>query len=357
MRRLRVVPLVVIVLLCAVIVAATGNQGGPPAVPPLFVVLAWPILLRKRPVLALGLVLLFTALLTPLYDPETVGPVGCVAVLIAVGRLAAVRPWRVSVPGAAVALVVVALLGTAFYVRGGGAINTAGVLALAIVSVWAVGNTIRQAGDNAAARRREETELAVAAERLRIARELHDLVAHSMGVIAFQAGAGRRVIDTRPVEARNALDAIETTSREALAELRRTLAALRRSEPEGAPTLPTPRLADLDRLAASVRVAVVRTGEVRDLPADLELSAYRIVQESVTNVVRHAGTDSCRVTLDYRDDALAIEVLDSGTPGTMGTGYGIIGMRERVTLLNGEFEAGPRPEGGFRVAATIPIHD
>lgn len=352
--------MVVLVVLCALVVAATSAQGGPAAVPPLFVVLAWPVLLWRRPVLALGLVLLFTALVTPLYDPDTVFPVGAAAVLVAVGRLAAVRRWWVSVPGAVVALLLIALLGTAFYVRGGDSLATAGILALAIVCVWAVGNTIRQAGDNAAARRREETELAVAAERLRIARELHDLVAHSMGVIAFQAGAGRRVIETRPVDARDALDAIETTSREALAELRRTLTALRRSDPSGAPSLPTPRLADLDRLAASaaVRVEVERSGTIRDLPADLELSAYRIVQESVTNVVRHAGTDHCRVLLDYRTDELGIEVLDDGSGvGSPGTGYGLIGMRERLTLLDGRFEAGARPEGGFRVSATIPVHD
>ncbi|WP_051569956.1 sensor histidine kinase [Cryptosporangium arvum] len=358
MRRLRVLPVIVVVLLCALFVAAYGNRGGPGVVVPLFVVLAWPVLWSARPVLGLGLVLLLTALLTPLYDPETVGPVGCAAVLVAVGRLATVRPWRVSLPGAGVAFAVLALLGAAFYVESGGAFTTALVLALAVGCVWAVGNTIRQGRENAGARRREETELAVAAERLRIARELHDLVAHSMGVIAFQAGAGRRVIETQPREARNALDAIETTSREALAELRRTLAALRRSEPAGAPTIPTPRLADLDRLAASVRVEVTRTGAVRELPANLELSAYRIVQESVTNVVRHAGTDACWVRLDYRGSELGVEVLDSGSgTGPPGTGYGIVGMRERVTLLNGTFAAGPRPEGGFRVAATIPLHD
>jgi signal transduction histidine kinase len=360
-RLLAPVSLLVVVLLCAGFVGAYGMHGGPGVVLPLFIVIAWPVLaLPRRPLIALGLVLLVTGLLTPLFDPETVGPVGTAAVLVMVGRLAAVRSWRVSLPGAFVSLLLLAALTLAFYVERGGVLTTIATMLLAIGCVWAVGNTIRQARESAAARRVDETERAVAAERLRIARELHDLVAHSMGVIAFQAGAGRRVIETRPVEARNALDAIETTSREALAELRRTLAALRRSEPVGAPTLPTPGLGDLDRLAATaaVRVAVVRTGAVRDLPADLELSAYRIVQEAVTNVVRHAGTDHCRVLLDYRDGELAIEVLDDGPGiGTPGTGYGLVGMRERVTLLNGRFQAGPRPEGGFRVSATIPTHD
>jgi signal transduction histidine kinase len=240
-----------------------------------------------------------------------------------------------------------------------------------LAGVWGLGRWIRHRHretealeTRAAAAERESEEQAaraVADERARIARELHDLVAHSMGVIAFQAGAGRRVIESRPAEARNALDAIETTSREALAELRRTLAALRRAEPEGVPTAPAPGLADLDRLVATtadagVRVDVERAGTVQPLPGDLDLSAYRIVQESVTNVVRHAGTDRCRVRLDYQEDALSIEVLDDGPgSGPSGTGYGLVGMRERVTLLDGRFDAGPGPTGGFRVWAFIPV--
>jgi len=355
----------VLVVLCAAYVAAYLNAGGLALALPLFVVLCWPVVvLGRRPVLALLLVLVLGALLTPLIDPQVVTPVASVATLVAVARLAVDRSWRFSLPGAVGSLVVLTLLMFAFFVRGGGSpLGGVGTLTLAMMCVWTVGNSVRQSRQNAAARRAEETDRAVAAERLRIARELHDLVAHSMGVIAFQAGAGRRVIETRPVEARDALDAIETTSREALAELRRTLSALRRSDPEGAPSAPTPGLADLDRLVATaadagVRVVVSRTGTARHLPADLDLSAYRIIQEAVTNVVRHAGTDHCRVLLEHHDDTLSIEVLDDG-PGTgaSGTGYGLVGMRERVTLLGGWFEAGPRPEGGFRVLARIPVHD
>jgi signal transduction histidine kinase len=168
------------------------------------------------------------------------------------------------------------------------------------------------------------------------------------------------VIDTQPAEARNALDAIEATSRDTLSGLRRMLTALRKDDPGTAPLGPVPGLNELDRLAeatkdAGVRIDVQTKGTPRPLPSDVDLSAYRIVQEAVTNVVRHAGTDNGRVTIDYRDDELAIEIEDDGHGGMVGTGYGLVGMRERVALLRGEFAAGPRPEGGFRVAARIPL--
>ena len=159
------------------------------------------------------------------------------------------------------------------------------------------------------------------AERLRIARELHDIVAHSIGVIAIQAGAGRRVFDARPDEARDALAAIEATSRETLSGLRRMVTGLRRADPESgpgqAPPGPAPGLAAIERLAATtldagVRVDVDWHGSREPLPADIDLSAFRIIQEAVTNVVRHAGTDRCRVAIDRQDGQLSIEVTDSG---------------------------------------------
>ncbi|GAB3154834.1 sensor histidine kinase [Micromonospora sonneratiae] len=236
---------------------------------------------------------------------------------------------------------------------------------LAMITAWMIGNSIRQRREHAAALRVQAATQAITAERLRIARELHDMVAHSIGIIAIQAGVGSRVIDTQPAEARNALSAIETTSRETLAGLRRMLGALRRAEPdsdsEPVPLDPTPGLADLDRLVASagdagIRVDVQWRGQRRSVPPDIDLSAYRIVQEAVTNVVRHAGTHDCRVVVDYADEELSVEVVDDGRGGAVGgTGYGIVGMRERVSLLHGRFTAGPRPEGGFRVTARLPL--
>jgi signal transduction histidine kinase len=203
------------------------------------------------------------------------------------------------------------------------------------------------------------------AERLRIARELHDLVAHSTGIIAIQAGSGRRVFDARPDQARDALAAIEDISRETLAGLRRVVTGLRRADPEpgdGQASLGSaPGLADIDRLAdrardAGVQVEVDWHGSREPLPADIDLSAFRIIQEAVTNVVRHAHTGQCQVSIDQQDGQLSIEVIDSGRGGSVaGTGYGITGMRERAALLGGDFSAGPRPDGGFRVAARLPL--
>jgi signal transduction histidine kinase len=228
--------------------------------------------------------------------------------------------------------------------------------ALTAVIAALTGHSIRQVRQYTERLRTQAAAQAVTAERLRIARELHDMVAHSIGIIALQAGAAARVVDTQPARAREAMIAVETTGRETLTGLRRMLGALREADGRTAPTL-----ADLGRLteataAAGVHVDVRWRGERRPLPPEVDLSAYRIIQESLTNVVRHAGTDSCRVTVDHRGEDLGIEIADDGRGGTTGgTGYGLIGMRERVTLLRGDFTAEPAADGGFRVTARIPL--
>jgi signal transduction histidine kinase len=190
------------------------------------------------------------------------------------------------------------------------------------------------------------------------------MVAHSIGIIAIQTGAARMVIDTQPAGAREALNAIEIAGRETLSGLRRMLGALRQAESAPVTTAPAPGLADVERLAATTATAGVHVdvqwrGGRRPLPAEIDLSAFRIIQEAVTNVVRHAGTRQCRVCIEHRDEELSIEVVDSGrgghSHGIAGRGYGIVGMRERVGLLQGDFHAGPRPEGGFRVVARLPV--
>jgi len=238
-------------------------------------------------------------------------------------------------------------------------------VAVVTIIAWLIGHSIRQAQAQAELRRAQAAAQAELAQRLGIARELHDIVAHSIGIIAIQAGAGRRVFDTSPAEARDALAAIEATSRETLAGLRRMMTGLRRAEPGPgpgqAPLGPAPGLADIERLAAmtleaGVKVEVHWHGGGEPLPADIDLSAFRIIQEAVTNVVRHAGTSQCRVLIDQQDGQLSIEVTDSGRGGGVaGTGYGITGMRERAALLGGDFSAGPRPGGGFRVAVRLPV--
>ena len=206
----------------------------------------------------------------------------------------------------------------------------------------------------------EAAQRAISDERLRIAQELHDVVAHSMGVIAVQAGVGAHVIDTDPAEAKRSLEAISTTSRSTLTEIRRLLGVLRADDEGGYE--PAPGLADLDRLVSDIRGAGVTVevridGDRHELPPGVDLTAYRIVQEALTNVLKHAGPASVTVTVGYEPDAVRLEVVDDGrgVNGRAGRGgHGLVGMRERVGVYGGMLETGPRVGGGFRVAARLP---
>src|SRR6266566_3437545 len=403
---------------------------------------------RRRPAFMLGVLLAGSVVVTTLIGPENGAltyflPVAYVLYLVAATyehRQAAVR---------VLIAVFATLLADAvlIHLTGGGFIPSGALVsvALCVIIAWFTGYIVRQRRRYAIRLQDEAASKAVAEERLRIARELHDVVAHSMSVIAVQAGYGQYVIDTQPADARNALGAIQATSREALDEMRRMLGALRQADetdqrqvaaagsdpgtraghpagdaggdaandPPGdagaapkaaggsAPLSPAPGLAELDRLIsrtarAGVHVDVTRCGPPRDLPASIDLSAYRIVQEALTNVVKHARTSSCRVLIGYGQDELILEVTDcgaglpamagAGMPGSSlalagvgggqgqagdagqagvglafpavtigGSGHGIIGMRERVSLLGGEFSAGPLPGYGFQVSAHIPL--
>jgi signal transduction histidine kinase len=211
--------------------------------------------------------------------------------------------------------------------------------------------------------RDEEARRAVADERLRIAQELHDVVAHSMGVIAVQAGVGLHVIDEHPDEAKKALDAIATTSRGTLTEIRRLLGGLREEGGEAAEYAPAPGLDDLAQLVADITeagvpVEVAYQGERGDVPAGVELAAYRIVQEALTNVLKHAGLATATVTVGFEPEAVTVEVVDDGRGVNgrteNGGGHGLLGMRERVGVYGGTLETGVRPSGGFRVRARLP---
>jgi signal transduction histidine kinase len=215
--------------------------------------------------------------------------------------------------------------------------------------------------------REELARRAVTEERLRLARELHDVVAHAMSVIAVQSGVGAHVADSRPEEVGKALAAIEATSRAALEELRRLLGVLRQEgEPQG-DLAPVPGLADLEGLLAELANAGLAVklrvnGTRPPLPAGVDLSAYRIVQEALTNVVKHAGSARAQVVIGYGDQDVRVEVTDDGQgavtaagDGRAGTGHGLIGMRERVAAFGGDLEIGPGPDGGFRVAARLPL--
>lgn len=206
----------------------------------------------------------------------------------------------------------------------------------------------------------------VSDERLRIAQEVHDVVAHSISLINVQAGTALHVMDKQPEQARSALTAIREASNQALVELRSVLDVLRQRG-EDAPRTPSPSIAQLDDLVAGATAAglTVRTtieGEARPLPAAVDLAAYRIVQEALTNVVRHADARRVDVQVAYADDVVTIEVVDDGhsaaTNGDAGgSGSGITGMLERATARGGKLDAGPGPDGGFRVRARLPIAD
>ncbi|MEU9714958.1 sensor histidine kinase [Streptomyces sp. NPDC047976] len=333
-------------------------------------------LLRQRPLLVLALAL-FGSTAVVVGTPDSVHEdlavsfqgqfLSYLAADLVLGFVVATRTRRASTVAVTVSLAV-RLLVTGGFAHGDNLTVNAVIGLLAMAASCTVGLLGRERREHAAALRAREVAEAVTAERLRIARELHDMVAHSIGVIAIQAGVGSRVIETQPAQAREALRTIEATSRETLSGLRRTLVSLRRADrdgaaPEPSPLAPSPGLADLPRLAAAtmdagVRVDVRHDGEPRPLPADIDLCAYRIVQEALTNVVRHAGTGACRVAVEYGDEELYVEVVDDGRGAAgdgPGHGFGIIGMRERVGLLRGRFSAGPRPGGGFRVAARLPL--
>jgi signal transduction histidine kinase len=243
-------------------------------------------------------------------------------------------------------------------------------VALALVIAWLAGDNLRarqerlQAAQARAqqleAEREERARRAVTEERLRIARELHDVVAHSMSVIAVQAGVAHHVIDSRPELARQALATVETNSRSALVEMRRLLGVLRQEDEPSAALAPSPGLAEVPRLVAQfaeagLRVDVRTTGAADGLPDGVDLSAYRIVQEGLTNVLRHGGP-AATVTIDHEPGLVRVAVGDDGPAREPRgePGHGLIGMRERVAVFGGTLTAGPRPGGGFDLAATLP---
>jgi signal transduction histidine kinase len=257
---------------------------------------------------------------------------------------------------------------------------------LLVTVAWLTGYSVRQQRGQAAGRREQaerraaeqlaEARRARSEKRLEISRELHDVVAHTLSVIAVQAGVAGYVIGERPEEAARALTSIEQTSRSALNEMRALLGVLRDGETgarngigpgtQAAALVPAPGLADLDSLAmrageAGVQVELTIRGERPLLPAGLDLAAYRVIQEAVTNVIKHSATDRCQVTVDYQEAMLTLEVTDDGT-GSAATadelpvaGNGIIGMRERAAMYGGEVRAAPLPGRGFRVAARFPL--
>ncbi|WP_328329726.1 MULTISPECIES: sensor histidine kinase [unclassified Streptomyces] len=255
------------------------------------------------------------------------------------------------------------------------------VATVPFVLAWVMGDSVRtrrayfaQLEERAARLEREreaQSKVAVAGERARIARELHDVVAHNVSVMVVQADGAAYVLDASPDQAKQALETISSTGRQALAEMRRLLGVLRTGDaPESGEYVPQPDVQQIEDLVEQVRVAGLTVdfrieGTPRPLPSGVELTAYRIVQEALTNTRKHGGPDvGASVRLVYFDDGLGLLVEDDGRGaahemyvdgGADGQGHGLIGMRERIGMVGGTLDAGPRPGGGFRISALLPL--
>ena len=365
----------VTVILAGISVTSSENRvgvGRQVIVPLLFAIsqglpLLWR---RRRPMLVLYVVVGATL---PLWLAVGTRPAP-LAVLIALYTVASLTDRATSLRALGVAsILVLPYLGdTLTHLRGAREpfqLVRLGFLEAVIVASWLAGETVRARRQYLAQlearavqleREREaDARRAVAEEQTRIARELHDVIAHNVSVMVVQAAAADEVFDDRPDEARAALRSIDAVGREALAELRRLLGGIR---PDDTELQPQPSLDRLDALVESVRTAGVRavvgvSGDARPLPPGIDLSAYRIVQEALTNVLRHSGASEVRVRVAYEPEAVVLEIADNGRSGQNGEpqpGNGLLGMRERATLAGGTFEA-HAGAGGFVVRARLPF--
>jgi len=253
-------------------------------------------------------------------------------------------------------------------------LDDAVVVILSLTLAWIAGDNMRtrrayrqsliDRAERAEALRDSLAQQAVAAERTRIARDLHDVVAHSMSLMVVQAGAARRVATSNPDASVAALEAIETVGRNSLNEMRRILGVLR-GEGDQAEIAPQPDIAAIDALvaefqAAGLPVEIATRGDKRPLPASIELTAFRIVQEALTNILKHAGPAHAEVQLAYEPDLLRVTVQDDGTSSptlTSGSQKGHLGMRERVAVFGGDLIARPKLGGGYNVIATLPLNE
>jgi signal transduction histidine kinase len=353
--------LVVAVSLLAGAASAFSTSVRPPVlVALLFLTVAQSVSLwwrRSRPtavVTFIGGAVLVAFALAPGRDPSTPALIFAVYAVSAYGGRTA-RLWVVT---AAIALVLsgVALLLLNDF-RVARVVMPPGVTSLI---AWIAGDYMRSRRRffaDLVDRHRQEREQAAEEERLRIARELHDVVAHNVSVMAIQAGAAR-VSGSASAEA---LESIEKEARDTLAELNKLLGVLRKN-PGAADRMPQPTLDEVDALLKPARDAGLDatlkvTGEPRRLPTAVDLSAYRIVQEAITNVLKHASASRVEVVIDYRPEALALTISDNGTgaQGSTSNGHGLIGMRERVALFGGDLSTGSSSLGGFTVRATLPV--
>jgi signal transduction histidine kinase len=313
---------------------------------------------RSQPLVVFGVTLAAAVLSLGLRDAGTVG-IAMMFALYAVGRYVTHDRWGYVPLGGALVFVMITSVVDAVTVA------EIGFGLFLTFFVWYAGRRLRIRGERAALLEREqaaEARRAVAEERTRIARELHDVVAHRVSLMTVQAGAAKTIAADDPEGASQAMHAVEKAGRQALDELRHLLGVLR-PEADGEALGPQPGLADVPRLvdqfrAAGLEVSLTMDGAQIELPARVDLSAYRIVQEALTNALKHAGPGARTEVRLHRDSrGVGIEVLDDGRGGSIltGSGHGIVGMRERALLLGGRLDAGPRPGGGFHVVAHLPL--
>ena len=350
--------LVLVFLAVAEVGAVVGADDGPTAALVLLP-LGWtlPLLLRHRyPAVASLTVVGSMAVQSQVAQPATESTVALGAVLAAFWVAGTIpdrtRALAVLFVGTLLVGVVIAADPEPF--EDGDVVFVAIVAGAPFLAGTTLGNRERRAA--------EERDEALSDERARIARELHDVVGHAISVMTVQAGAARLLLDERPDEARSALLAAEASGRQAIGDLHRMLGVLREGDAD-AEFAPQPRLADLDHLLDRVRrsglaVALAVEGEPREIAPGVELAAYRIVQEALTNVIKHAEGAPARVRLRYAADAIEVDVVNERgrrSANHHGAGHGLVGMRERAALYGGELDAAALPEGGFAVHARLPV--
>jgi signal transduction histidine kinase len=387
--------------LAIVLLIGAANAYIPDAaVLPASLVLAGAVAVRRRfPVsaytvsLAIGTAQVIVGIGNKFTDSPLQPTFADAAILVLLYTVAAERRRRISLPGLA-ACVVLFFAVVARYNPGGNGprhleffLVTALLYLLAPTSAWVLGDsmgtrrayaaTLEERAARAERERDAQAQIAAAAERARIARELHDVIAHNLSVMVAQADGGAYAFDATPERSRQALAQIGRTGRQALSEMSSLLGVLRagpgtETEAAAAPLAPAPVAADIEQLVAQAREAGMRVsytveGPVRSLPGGLSLAAYRIVQEALTNVRKHAGPDAAaEVTLCFGHDDLLVRVTDDGRePGrtlprygpqkAADIGHGLTGMRERAALYRGTVQAGPRPGGGFAVTVSFPL--
>ena len=347
-------------------------------------IVCWTAPLAFRRVAPLPVALLLAGLNLPFLYRDYSAPSAAVVALIVIYSLGAYTTFLRGLAGLAAlysttVLYVVVVSDRYPDAEGVGVVGMA-FITLGFFGAWAIGRSVR--GPRIYAREQEEradqlertleAELraALAEQRGQIARELHDVVAHHVSVMTVQAAGARRMLDRDPVRSQEALAAIEATGRSALAEMRRIVGVLRGPSadvPDTSRRSPQPGLADLPELveqfaSAGLTVSVTTSGPEHTLPLGIDLTAYRIIQEALTNTLKHAGTGEASVALRYAPAELEVLVTDSGAGRQAAApverpGHGLLGMRERIALYGGELSAGNRPGGGFEIRARIPIRD